>query len=690
VYGCACVITNVSSQMQAVDALVHLPQGAVPVSGHKVLRTTTHRLSPFSTERLEFAFYMPRAGIFEHFPVHVSKAGGAEAGEGGALLAFAAPTRICAVEDSVAGIDKASWLWVSQMGTLQEVVAYLAACNHKQTDISRVLWRCKESDADYRAIVGALRARHLYNADVWAYSLRHRDVPTAREYLASDEISQRLASYLGPFPLLSSCLLTTPGEPWVAEEDAAAGGNAADAAAATMPPLQANRGMWLNVENGDLPSYAYEHLEYSPLVNARAHMLGEKRQIVNKAVLRQWRSLLAVLAAKAPAAVTAADQLAAVYFLLLMDRVPEAMTLFAAVPPPADSVAARTRATAGAAAGAGAASSLAVLAAGRPGNWLGLQYDYCAAYLDLYTGPVEDEAPLPGTAFPVATAVAAAYAAYPVPKWAAKFAEVGTLLAQLRALASGSAVAAREAPAALGSGASAEETGVSRELGREQQQARAAAAEPQLAVRTRGAAVVVGAANLPRAVLSFYAMDVELLFSNTPFAIAASAGSSKGGSLGAMGQFAFVRPNSTVALPLGTAAGASTLGGGGLSEVAYALPPSLAKRNMLVVASHGSLRAITPFFANDLSVTLSEGFGRLRVTHASTGAPLPRVYVKVYWRGSEGESGAFYKDGYTTVGGAFDYAALSTDELARTQRFAILVMSEEHGAVVLTAAPPRA
>lgn len=50
----------------------------------------------------------------------------------------------------------------------------------------------------------------------------------------------------------------------------------------------------------------------------------------------------------------------------------------------------------------------------------------------------------------------------------------------------------------------------------------------------------------------------------------------------------------------------------------------------------------------------------------------------------------FYKDGYTSSSGAFDYAALSTDELSRTQRFAILVLSEEHGSVVLTAAPPKA
>jgi hypothetical protein len=37
----------------------------------------------------------------------------------------------------------------------------------------------------------------------------------------------------------------------------------------------------------------------------------------------------------------------------------------------------------------------------------------------------------------------------------------------------------------------------------------------------------------------------------------------------------------------------------------------------------------------------------------------------------------------------FDYVSLSTDELANVDRFAILVLSEDHGAIVRETAPPK-
>jgi hypothetical protein len=60
----------------------------------------------------------------------------------------------------------------------------------------------------------------------------------------------------------------------------------------------------------------------------------------------------------------------------------------------------------------------------------------------------------------------------------------------------------------------------------------------------------------------------------------------------------------------------------------------------------------------------------------------------VYYRTGEGDKGRFYKDGYTDLRGVFDYTALSTDELARTQRFALLVVADKEGALVREAAPP--
>ena len=49
----------------------------------------------------------------------------------------------------------------------------------------------------------------------------------------------------------------------------------------------------------------------------------------------------------------------------------------------------------------------------------------------------------------------------------------------------------------------------------------------------------------------------------------------------------------------------------------------------------------------------------------------------------------FTKDGDTDLRGRFDYSSLSTSDLDQVERFALLVMSDEHGAVVQEAAVPK-
>jgi hypothetical protein len=85
-------------------------------------------------------------------------------------------------------------------------------------------------------------------------------------------------------------------------------------------------------------------------------------------------------------------------------------------------------------------------------------------------------------------------------------------------------------------------------------------------------------------------------------------------------------------------------------------------------------------------VRISEASGQLKVTCGEV--PVPKAYVKVYSRNKGTEAAVFYKDGYTSIAGKFDYVSLSTDHLKHVERFAILVMSEEHGTVVREASPP--
>jgi hypothetical protein len=118
----------------------------------------------------------------------------------------------------------------------------------------------------------------------------------------------------------------------------------------------------------------------------------------------------------------------------------------------------------------------------------------------------------------------------------------------------------------------------------------------------------------------------------------------------------------------------------------FSLPKEFSGQNVLVEIVAGSSSAAQPYFANTLKVTVVENYGRL-VREAKSGKPVPRAYIKVYARNAAGRP-VFYKDGYTDLRGKFDYTSLSTDALDGASRFALLVMSENHGALVKEAAPP--
>ena len=104
--------------------------------------------------------------------------------------------------------------------------------------------------------------------------------------------------------------------------------------------------------------------------------------------------------------------------------------------------------------------------------------------------------------------------------------------------------------------------------------------------------------------------------------------------------------------------------------------------------SGGGITKTQAYYSNSLDIQMQETFGYVRVSHEDTNRPVSKTYVKAYARMQDG-SVRFYKDGYTDLRGRFDYGSLSTNELDFVERFAILIYSDEFGAVVREAAPPQ-
>jgi hypothetical protein len=323
-YGCRVVVTNPTSSPRELELLLQIPAGSIGVRGTLATRGAPVALAPYGTTTVEYAFYFPAAGSFEHAPVVVAEDEKAVA---------VAPADRFEVRVEPTRIDTTSWEYVSQRGTTDEVFEHLARTNVQSLDLSRIAWRCSDA-AFFARLLTELRARFVFDATLWSYGFVHRDAVAVNEYLRhADWFVAQCGAWLDT-PLLA------------------------------IDPIE---------------RHAYEHIEYTPLVNARAHQLPGRREVLNRDVAAQYLALLDVLAYKP--ALDAADWAQVTYHLLLQDRVADALEAFSRV----------DRAQLG----------------------TDVQLDYLAAYLDFFT----DERRL-------ARGLAERHIDHPVARWRELFREI--------------------------------------------------------------------------------------------------------------------------------------------------------------------------------------------------------------------------------------------------------------------------
>ena len=171
-------------------------------------------------------------------------------------------------------------------------------------------------------------------------------------------------------------------------------------------------------------------------------------------------------------------------------------------------------------------------------------------------------------------------------------------------------------------------------------------------------AAEVPAAQPPVCTIAAYPVDAEIAFSKDPFGTAA-----QGRDL-----VRAVRPVWTAQLPFTDWA-----------SVRAKLPQTLAAESLVLVAEGADGREVSreETVAKALDVRVTHAVRQLRVK-TDKGQPLAGAYVKVYARGANGEI-QFFKDGYTDLRGAFDYASVSSDSAFRPAAFAVLVLHPTEG-----------
>jgi hypothetical protein len=543
VYGAQVVLTNPTGNRQKLHLLLQIPMGSIPVNSGFSTRGTYVVLEPYSTRTQEYFFYFPATGNYPHYPVTLASRD--------KVVGSADPFTFHVVA-KLTQIDTTSWAWISQNGTEDEVMAFLNTANLHQIDLTEIAWRMNDPEF-FKKVIALLEARHIYEDTLWSYGVLHDQPAVIREYLRHNAFADRCGLWLVS-PLL------------------------------TLDPVE---------------RFDYQHLEYAPLVNPRAHAVGAKRTILNASFLQQYQRFMKVLSYKPRP--DDADMLAVAYYMTLQDRVAEAINWFGRV--------------------------------NRKKVPEQLQCDYLEAYLAFYAGDLK-----------TARKLAKPHAEGGVDRWRERFQQV---LGQIDEIGGKAAAAADQEK-------------------RDEAQAALAATEPVLDMHVEAGRIRLDTRNLKNCTLNFYPMDIELLFSRSPFLQEGTA------------QFSFIRPVLSRTVELAPGQDSTTVD----------LPDEFKTRNVMVEALAAGVRKTQAYYANTLKVQMIESYGQLVVTHADTGKAVPTAYAKVYAKMNDGAV-KFLKDGYTDLRGRFDYASLNTNELDDATRLAVLVLSDNFGAVVREAPPPK-
>ncbi len=412
VYRLRLVLTNPSATQVRVSVLQQIPQGAIALENAKTVAGRKIDLAPFATQELTTKFYFPDAGSFQHYGAQITIDG---------KSVIAAPSTTLKVLDVPDSVDESSWAYISAWGSDEQVLKHLETANLFKIDLDSIAWRMANRNF-FDACLARLTNYGIFNATLWAYALKHDDALRLREYL---EKSEAVVARVGI--LLNADIMQV--EP--------------------------------------IDRLAFEHLDFRPLVVARTHQLGAKRVILNDGLAVQYEQLMGYLAHQKE--IEAEQRLCLVYYMLLQNRLEEAIAHFAK-------------------------TDLASLESK-------LQYDYFAAYLDMLQGKFED-----------ADLRSQKYASYPNPRWRDWFGQVRAHVAERKALQAGKTadIALREDW----------KTNASNRIlsgGREQQNVNESAVLPVLDLIQDGEKVVMRYRNLAEVEINFYLMDVELLFSRNPF-----------------------------------------------------------------------------------------------------------------------------------------------------------------------------
>lgn len=302
-----------------------------------------------------FYFYFPKIGDFPHFPTNVSV---------DRVVVAKAPATVLKVKRTQTTVNEDDFDDILATGSIPNILNFMRTKNILSPKVifslSSVYWLCKEPEF-YNEAIKILKSKNIYDHTFWSYSILHKDKENMRTFFNSRDAD--LKRRVGP--QFESSLV--------------------------------------QVNNWEESHDIFNFLDYFPLVNARAHRVGgmetagtnssneTKQWILNKNLRETYMKFMFHLVTKHTW--TAHDRMMFVNYLLMQERVTEAVAEFAKIRDPED--------------------------LNDPRGDARLQYDYIKAYLDFFicgkNGSLE---------FKDARAIVGKYINYPVLHWRTLFKEI--------------------------------------------------------------------------------------------------------------------------------------------------------------------------------------------------------------------------------------------------------------------------
>jgi hypothetical protein len=274
-----------------------------------------------------------------------------------------------------------------------------------------------------------------------------------------------------------------------------------------------------------------------------------------------------------------------------------------------------------------------------------LQFDYCSAYMNFYTGFPE---------FKEAREICQNYYQYPVLSWRNLFIEIANQLSEYDG---------EDAVEVVEEIDSADKVTKDKT---EKNNLENAEKEEYHTIELLDDQIVVTYKNLTELTINLYSINLEILFSRNPFIKELA------------GDFAFVKPNYTEKLEVKKSSF--------LEKLVYKIPGHMTKTSMFVQSvAPNKVNSVT-YFSTSLKVQFIESYGQVKISNTAN-LPLAKVYVKCFAKTKSGVVN-FYKDGYTNLRGRFDYALTNAGDVNNIERFSVLIMSDEFGSLIKEVDPP--